>query len=93
MSNLPAKGYRIIGIDTQIPWPAQERIVCFRGRKFHFLPGSGALGRMIRVQTCEGFTQEHVPRWRTAPSALFNAAAAGELLERFVEFRSGHSTI
>jgi hypothetical protein len=57
MSNLPAKGYRTIGIDPQIPWPAQERIVCFRGRKFHLLPGSDALARMIRVQTCEGFTQ------------------------------------
>ena len=33
------------GIDTQIPWPAQERIVCFRGRKFHLLPGSGAPAR------------------------------------------------
>ena len=31
-------------------------IVCFRGRKFHLLPGSGALAHMIRVQTCEGFT-------------------------------------
>jgi hypothetical protein len=57
MSNLPEKGYRTVGIDTQIPWPAQERIVCFRGRKFHLLPGSDALARMIRVQTCEGFTQ------------------------------------
>jgi hypothetical protein len=57
MSNLPAKGYRTVGIDTAIPWPAKERIVHFRGREFHLLPGSDTLARMIRVKTCEGFTQ------------------------------------
>jgi hypothetical protein len=57
MSNLPAKGYRTVGIDTQIPWPAKEQLVHFRGREFHLLPGSGTLACMIRVQTCEGFTQ------------------------------------
>jgi hypothetical protein len=57
MSTLPAKGYRTVGIDTQIPWPAQERIVYFRGRKFHLLPGSDTLSRMIRVETDVGFTQ------------------------------------
>jgi hypothetical protein len=171
MYNLPAKGYRTIGIDTQIPWPAQERIVCFRGRKFHLLPGSDALARMIRVQTCEGFTQVDDDKlilellsalawaeqaeavttfgnWCTAPLNIgkgpmgvgirgssrrsicercsvgsntggpravrtrrcssrksmcrdgvrtrphsFNAAAAGKFLGRFVEFRSGHSTV
>ena len=27
MSNLPAKGYRTVGIDTQIPWPDKELFV------------------------------------------------------------------
>jgi hypothetical protein len=65
MSNLPEKGYRTIGTDTQIPWPAQERIVCSRGRKFHVLPGSDALARMIRVQTCEGVTQVDADKLRS----------------------------
>jgi hypothetical protein len=54
MSNLPAKGYRTVGIDTQIPWPAKEQIVVFRGHEFHLLPGSETLARMIRVKTYEG---------------------------------------
>src|SRR5262245_45031787 len=57
MSNVPAKSYRTVGIDTQIPWPAKERIIIFRGREFHLLPGSEQLARMIRVETAEGFTQ------------------------------------
>jgi hypothetical protein len=57
MSTLPTKGYRTVGIDTQIPWPAKERIVHFRGHKFHLLPGSDTLARMIRVETSESFTQ------------------------------------
>src|ERR1043165_3177543 len=57
MSTLPAKGYRTVGIDTQIPWPAEEKILFFRGRKFHLLPGSDTLSRMIRVETDVGFTE------------------------------------
>jgi hypothetical protein len=57
MANLPAKGYRTVGIDTQIPWPAKERIIQFCGHEFHLLPGSDTLARMIRVETCDGFTQ------------------------------------
>ncbi len=52
-----AKGYRTIGIETQIPWPAKEHVVTFRGREFQLLPGSDNLSRMIRVQTEMGFTQ------------------------------------
>ena len=57
MSTLPAKGYRTVGIETQIAWPAQERVVVFRGREFQLLPGSDTLSRMIRVKTEAGFTQ------------------------------------
>ena len=51
------KGYRTVGIDTQIPWPAKEQVVTFRGREFQLLPGSDTLSRMIRVKTETGFTQ------------------------------------
>lgn len=51
------KGYRTVGIDTQIPWPAKEQMVTFRGREFQLLPGSDTLSRMIRVKTETGFTQ------------------------------------
>lgn len=57
MANLPARSYRTVGIDTQIPWPAKERIIHFRGHEFHLLPGSDTLARMVQVATCEGFTQ------------------------------------
>lgn len=57
MSNLPAAGYRTVGIDTQIPWPDKERVVTFRWREFHLLPGSDELARMIRVKTGVGFDQ------------------------------------
>jgi hypothetical protein len=57
MSNLPAKGYRTIGIDTHIPWPAKERVIAFRGREFHLLPGSDKFARMIWVRTDTEFTQ------------------------------------
>src|SRR5262249_49515501 len=57
MSNIPAKGYRTVGIETQITRPAKERIVNFRGHEFHLLPGSEKLARMIRVETTESFTQ------------------------------------
>lgn len=57
MTNLPAKGYRTVGIETDIPWPAKERIIHFRGHEFRLLPGSDTLARMIRVETGEGFTQ------------------------------------
>ena len=57
MSTLPAKGYRTVGIETQIAWPAQERVVVFRGREFQLLPASDKLSRMIRVKTETGFTQ------------------------------------
>lgn len=53
----PDKGYRTVGIDTQIPWPAKERVVVFRGREFRLLPGSDSLSRMIRVKTEAGFRQ------------------------------------
>ncbi|HNS21368.1 MAG TPA: hypothetical protein PKH24_12775 [Sedimentisphaerales bacterium] len=52
------KGYRTVGIDTQIPWPAKEQVVTFRGREFQLLPGTDTLSRMIRVKTEEGFTRE-----------------------------------
>lgn len=55
--SLPAKGYRTVGIETRIAWPAQERVVVFRGREFQLLPGSDKLSRMIRVKTETGFTQ------------------------------------
>lgn len=57
MSILPAKGYRTVGIETQIAWPIQERVVTFQGREFHLLPGTDKLSRMIRVKTEPGFTQ------------------------------------
>lgn len=57
MSSLPAKGFRTIGIDTQIPWPAKAQVIRFRGRELHLLPGSDELARMIRVETATGFTQ------------------------------------
>jgi hypothetical protein len=56
MSSLLAKGYRTVGIDTQVPWPAEERVAVFRGHKFHVLPGSDTTARMIRVETFEGFS-------------------------------------
>jgi len=51
------KGYRTVGIDTQIPWPAKEQVITFRGREFQLLPGSDTLSHMIRVKTETGFTQ------------------------------------
>lgn len=54
---LPAKGYRTVAIDTQIPWPATERVINFRGREVHLLPGSDTLSRMVRVKTSTDFTQ------------------------------------
>jgi hypothetical protein len=57
MSSLPAKGFRTVAIETDIPWPASECAVTFRGREFHILPGSDKLARMIRVRTELGFTQ------------------------------------
>ncbi len=57
MSKVPSKGYRTIGIDTQIPWPAKERTLHFRGREFQLLPGSDMTARMIRVKTDAVFTQ------------------------------------
>ncbi len=57
MSTIPAHGYRTVGIDTQIPWPDQERAIAFQGRELHLLPGSDTLSSMIRVRTEEGFNQ------------------------------------
>lgn len=57
MCSLPAEGYRTVGIKTQIPWPTEERIIYFLGHKFHLLPGSDELARMVRVETSEGFNQ------------------------------------
>lgn len=57
MSTPPTKGYRTVGIETQIAWPAKEQVVIFRGREFHLLPGSDTLACMIRVKTEPGFTQ------------------------------------
>jgi hypothetical protein len=54
---LPAKGYRTTGIDTTIPWPRKEVVIDFRGRKFHLLPETDRMSRMIRVETDTGFTQ------------------------------------
>ena len=56
MSTLPAKGYRATGIDTAIPWPNKEVVLDFRGRKFHLLPETDTLSRMIRAETDHGFT-------------------------------------
>lgn len=60
--SLPAHGYLTVGVDTQISWPAKERVVVFRGREFHLLPGSDTLSRMIRVKTEPGFTQVEADR-------------------------------
>lgn len=57
MSTIPTKGYRTIGIDTEIPWPRKEVVINFRGRKFHLLPQIDSASRMIRVETDAGFTQ------------------------------------
>ncbi len=57
MSTLPAKGFRTVGIDTGIPWPAKPQVVRFCGHELHLLPGSNELARMIRVETDTGFTQ------------------------------------
>lgn len=57
MSTVLDKGYRTFGIDTQIPWPAKEQVITFRGREFYLLPGSDKVARMIRVKTATGFTQ------------------------------------
>lgn len=57
MSTHLEKGYRTVGIDTQIAWPVKEQVVIFRGREFHLLPGSDTLASMIRVKTEAGFTQ------------------------------------
>ena len=57
MSTLPAKGYRTVGIDTEIPWPSKEAVIDFRGRNFHLLPETNRTSRMIRVETDTGFTQ------------------------------------
>jgi hypothetical protein len=54
---LPAKGFRTVAIDTQIPWPTQTQILTFRGREFHLLPETEQVSRMIRVQTSEDLTQ------------------------------------
>ncbi|MCG3130865.1 MAG: hypothetical protein FLDDKLPJ_01639 [Phycisphaerae bacterium] len=59
---LPAKGYRTVAIDTQIPWPSTERVINFRGREVHLLPGSDTLSRMIRVETSTDFTQPDADR-------------------------------
>jgi len=57
MSIVPDRGYLTVGIETQIPWPATERVVTFCGRRFRFIPASAKLTRMIRVETDEGFTR------------------------------------
>jgi hypothetical protein len=88
MSNLPEKGYRTIGTDTQIPWPAQERIVCSRGRKFHVLPGSDALARMIRVQTCEGVTQVDADKLILELLSALTSADQAEAVTTFGNWRT-----
>src|SRR3954451_7015955 len=62
MSRLPAKGYRTTGIDTGIPWPSKEVVIDFRGRKFHLLPETDSVSRMIRVETDAGFNQADADR-------------------------------
>jgi hypothetical protein len=56
MSTLPDKGYCTTGIDTDIPWPSKEVVIEFHGRKFHLLPETDSGSRMVRVETCTGFT-------------------------------------
>jgi hypothetical protein len=62
MSNTPAKGYRTVGIDADIPWPSRERFIDFRGRRFHLLPATDKVSRMIRVETATDFTQRDADR-------------------------------
>ncbi|MCH7603546.1 MAG: hypothetical protein IIB54_12335, partial [Planctomycetes bacterium] len=57
MTPLPAKGYRTVDIDTEIPLSAMEVFIEFRGRIFHFIPETDRVSRMIRVETGPGFTQ------------------------------------
>ena len=57
MSTLPDKGYCTTGIDTEIPWPSKEVVIDFRGRKFHLLPETDAVSRMVRVETSADFTR------------------------------------
>ncbi len=57
MSTLPARGFRTVGIDTQIPWPSKAQVIRFCGRELHLLPGSNDLACMIRVETATGFAQ------------------------------------
>src|SRR5438270_12934956 len=57
MSTSPTTRYRTVSIDTEIPWPTKEVVIDFRGRKFHLLPETDSLSRMIRVETDTGFTQ------------------------------------
>jgi len=57
MSTLPDKGYCTTGIDTDIPWPSKEVAIDFRGRKFHLLPETDSVSRMVRVETSTGFTR------------------------------------
>lgn len=53
----PTRGYYTTGIDTRIAWPSKETMLEFRGRKFHLLPETDDVARMIRVETDSGFTQ------------------------------------
>lgn len=57
MPPLPAKGYRTVGIDTEIPLSAKEIVIEFRDRIFHYLPETDRVSRMIRVETGPGFTK------------------------------------
>ncbi len=57
MSALPDKGYCTTGIDTDIPWPSKEVVIDFRGRKFHLLPETDSVSRMVRVETSTGFAR------------------------------------
>ncbi len=58
MSTLPDKGYCTTGIDTNIPWPSKERVIEFHGRKFHLLPETDKVQRMVRVETARDFTRD-----------------------------------
>lgn len=52
-----ARGYRTVGIATQVPWPSKEVVIDFRGQKFHLLPQTDKVSRMVRVETGPDFTQ------------------------------------
>lgn len=51
-----------VGIDTQIPWPDEERVVKFEGKEFLFLPQTDRLQRAVRVKLGPGFPKSAADR-------------------------------